>query len=325
MDKPEMKAVTGLLDHEANSQARYECLSEQIADVAAKCEAKETDMGMDNISDKVNLNINPSGGDGGFGGMGALAAMMMANRGDDSQSNIWASILPALMNQRNDGGFGGGNSVWPILLLALLRNGGGGLFGGGNVGDGGVAGVNVLDNLSDLRAAIPTTALENQNAILGAIAQQTLGNQQGFAGVKDSVQNTLLALSQAVAGINQNVSAQGCQTRETVKDDGEKTRALITTNQIADLQRQLSVAQLDARDERHHARAREIEVNVSQQVNQQQAQNQFQAQLQSQMAALTQLIHGVAINNNRSNQDILNLGTMLASGVQTPTTTQVNR
>lgn len=302
----EMKPVSGLLDHEANSQSRYECLSEQLKEVREACEAKETDMGMDNISDKVNLNINPGGSEGGLSG---LAALMMASRGDDSQSNIWASILPALMNQR-DGGFGG-NGIWPLLLLALLRGNGGGLFGGTDGGGGCAVGTNVLDNLSDIRAAIPTAALENQNAILSAIGAQTLGNQQGFAGIKDSVQNTLFALSQAVAGINQNVSAQGCQTRETVKDDGEKTRALITTNQIADLQRQLGVAQAAAQEERHHARVKEVEVNVTQQVNQQQQQAQFQAQQQEllrQFALLTGQVNVIGNQVARSTNDIVTVG-----------------
>lgn len=99
-------------------------------------------MGMDNISDKVNLNINPGGGDGGFGGSAGLAALMMANRGDDSQSNIWASILPALTNQ-DRGGFGGGmGGLLGLAALGLIfgRGGHGGLFGGGGSDDCGGSG-----------------------------------------------------------------------------------------------------------------------------------------------------------------------------------------
>ena len=210
------------------------------------------------------------------------------------------------------------------------RGRGGGLFGGDDGGSD-CAGHNVLqtlvENQGDIRAAIPTLALETQNAILSAIGRSELATQQGFANTKDAVQNSLFAVSQTLANINQNVSSQGCQTRETVKEDGEKTRSLITSNTIMDLQRQLGVAQADAKEERHLSRVREVEVNVSQNVNQQQAQAQFQTQLQAQFGQLFGALNTAVanINNNRSNQDILNLGTMLASGTQTPTTTQVNR
>lgn len=296
-------------------------------------------MGMDNISDKVNINV----GDGGGSGIGGMAAVIAA-LGNRNQGNDNAALIAALGNRNDDssnwaplmamagggGGWGnnGMNNIWPIILLALLGRGrGGGIFGGdGDCGGGGDA-VNqltlneVLAKLGTLEGAVPLASCEVQNSILeqtnaltNILNQNNIAQLAAQVNTKDTVQNaTAVLLNQG----NQNTQA----ILQAVAAVGTK----IDTNTIADLQRQLAVAQSKETEERHHSRIREVEVNVSQQVNQQQAQAQFQTQLQAQFGQLFNLLNGIAVNNNRSNQDILNLGTMLASGTQTPTTTQVNR
>lgn len=323
-----------LYRHEAKSQDRFENLKKEICDLREKYEAKDMSDGGVN-TDKVVVNTS-GGGEGG--GLSGLAALMMASRGDDSQSNIWASILPALTNQDR----GGMNQMWPLLLLLFARGGFGGIGGGGCGADGCAAGPgpaqaailqSLMDNLSDLRAQIPTTALETQNAIQQALSQLALGMQQGFAGIKDSVQNSLLALSQNLASLNQNMSSQGCQTREWVTQDGEKTRAYLVARfsqedatKIAEQNARIVALETRCDSDRRHADQTLVITNTNNAIaNQQQQQQQSESDRRHRelLAELRFIAVGNQVQLARNVNDTINFGTMAASGIQTTPTTQV--
>jgi hypothetical protein len=254
---------------------------------------EDLDMGINEQLDKININM--PGADGGMGGVSGILAAMMANK--------------------DQGGMG---TMWPILLLLLLRR-------GGLEGDvGAVAattGVDrceitaILSKLGDLQAAGPLstaqieTFLATQTGqISNQINQQSLFISQGFANLGDKVTNSATAvLAAGQASTNQIlVAIQG------VKDQA-------TQFEMSTLQRQLAVADSALLDERHSRRSRDVEVNVTQQVNQQQQQAQFQAQI----GGLLSAVQGLMLQNSRQAQDIVNLGTMTASGTQAAANTQV--
>lgn len=301
-------------------------------------------------SDKVNINV---GGEGGGNG-GAMAALVAA-LGNRNQSDNSAALIAALGSRNNDGANNlaplmammhnrddgdGMNNMWPLLLLLLGRGGrSGGLFGGDDGDAGGAIGASILQSLTegqgDIRAAIPTVALENQNAFLQSIARFELGTQQGFANTKDAVQNTLLALSQALSTVNQNVSSQGCQTREYVANDGDKTRALLVTRfsqedmtKIAEQNARIVALESNRDHDRRHNEATLQITNTNTAVA---AQSQFQQQQQQQFqidSALERAVGRITNSFNqtmlaRQGQDIVNLGTMTASGTQAAANTQV--
>lgn len=271
------------------------------------------------VTDKVNINL---GGEGGGGGYGASMAALVAALGNRNQGSDNAALIAALGN-RNDGhrgddgfGFGGGGILGLLAILGLLRGRGG--IGGG---DGSCEAASVspahaallqtlLEGQSDLKAEVPTVALETQNAIQQSIGAFALGTQQAFANLGDKVTNTGTINLQATLAGTKEVLAAICALG-----------AKIDSNTIMDLQRQLGVAQALAAEERNNHRVREVEVNVSQNVNQQQA----QAQLQTQIGALLAGFSGLSaqIQRVRADQDIVNLGTMVASGTQATTSTQV--
>lgn len=312
-------------------------------------EANEgTKMGMDNLSDKVNINL----GDGGRGGdSGAMAALVAAlgnrNQGDNSAALIAAlgnrnhsnelAPLMAMMANKDRGHDNGLGEMWPLLLLLMGRgNNGGGLFGGGDGnGNAGIAtGINALEGIAELRAAIPTVALENQNAIQHAISQLALAGQQGFSNTKDAVQNTLLALSQSLATVNQNVSSQGCQTREYVSNDGDKTRALLVTRfgqedatKIAEQNARIVALETRSDNDRRFA-----ETNLTISNNNTAVAAQAQGQQQQQQQQLIGLVGSLVPTVNaligdiqavKQGQVIFNSGTMAASGTQASANTKV--
>ena len=97
---------------------------------------------------------------------------------------------------------------------------------------------------------------------------------------------------------NQNLLA----TMQAINAVGSKVDASTITN----LQTELMEA-------RGFGRARESEVNVNQTVNQAQS----QAQTQQQLNGLSGLLSGLLVQQQRAAQDIINLGSMTGSGVQT--------
>jgi len=247
--------------------------------------------GIQDIADKININM--PGADGG--GMNGILAALMA--GKDS---------------------GGMKDIWPLALLFLLRR-------GGLEGDVGAvaaaAGVDrcevtaILSKLGDLQAAGPLSTaqiqafLESQTGqISNQISQQTLFISQGFANTGDKIQNG----NTAILAAGQLNTASILTAIQGVKDQA-------TTFEMNNLQRQLAVADSALLDERHSRRSRDVEVNVTQQVNQQQQQAQFQTQIGSLLAA----VQGLMVQSSRQAQDIVNLGTMTASGTQAAANTQV--
>lgn len=228
-------------------------------------------------SEKIenNIKLNPAG-DGGFP-LAALAAGGM-------------------------GGLGGNGMVGGLLLGALLRNGRGGLFGGEG-GDGCGPAIALTAKLGDIQGEI-CEAAGGVNQTLGALA---LGIQQAFA-----ITNV------GIAGISREVCEVGCSIKEAVFADGERTRALITAN--FNTERSEKINELNARvielqhAGRSSAHAREVEVNVTQQVNQQQAQQQQQRQFDDLRTCFLHLANDLQVVKNQA----INIGgTQLASPTNT--------
>lgn len=267
-----------------------------------------------------------------------IAALQKDNFGSE------AGMLAAMAG----GGFGNNNSWWPLLLLLGLGRGRGGLFGGD--GDGaGVAGLNnlqgaidtnaILSNLADIKAQVPLSACEVMGAITAAsndintqtlnqtlaLTQQAnqnqLSNVQNFANTGDKIDALSTAVAVGFGTVNTNIERTGWQVSQIVKDDGEKTRALITSNQIAELnriaaERQDEIIEL-RNDHRRQSDRHGIEIQMVQ------SNNQNQLQFQAQAQAINNLSNGLfgALQNIRSGNAAVNIG-----GTQqaNPTNTNTN-
>lgn len=310
---------------------------------------------MDGIaSDKVNIHVGggEGRGDGGAGLAAVIAALGNRNQGGDNAAllaalgnrnqNDMAPILAMLANRDDrrgdDGfGFGGGGILGLLAILGLLRGRGG--LGGGDEGcdnrDGDFARTAILQSLvegqADLRAQVPTAALEIQNAICRSIAELALGTQQGLSNVKDSVQAIGALNLSATQGVAKDVATGTLQTIIGINTDGDRTRALLVAQNEANLNRQLTVAQLESQECRIRGHVDNVENRVIQSTtvntNQQQQQWQYQRFDDERFSRLAGLVANIGnvVQRSRSDQDIVNLGTMLASGTQTPTNTQVGR
>ncbi len=339
---PTLESLSSQLHtHEGRSQARYE-------ELCSKLTSKEHKMGMDNVSDKVNINV---GDGGGSGGMAALIAAMNSGGGDN---NIPALI--AAMGNQNRNQDGGMNSMWPILLLALLGGRGrGGLFGGGDdcgpVAAGGVSPgqaallQTILENAAATRAAVPQTALETQIGIQTAVGALALGTQQGFANTGDKVQAALLAELAAISGTKDTIQNVGallsrdiCNVQSTVQTEACATRELVQAGTTAVLSR-IDRAEIDELRANRDRFERQVEINnlrstveVNQTVNQTQAQAQTQSQWQVQfqdignvLRRLNDRIDIVHQEQRSTNANIIagNTGAVV-TGAQTSTPTNVN-
>ena len=237
-----------------------------------------------------------------------------------------------MMMAGGDGGLGfggGGGLIGGLILGSLLRQGRGGLFGGE---DGAVVapGAQAQANMSlmqsigqvDKAVAVSTAAMEASQANQSIGLTNQFNNVTGslatrIEGVKDTVNSNSVALMQQLNTVNTNLLSGFNQTQQVVQNDGDKTRALITAQYEATLNRQLTdanaaVIALQNRFE-NAERARGIEVNTTTTVNQMQQ----QAQQQQQYGHLANLIYGLG-------QNITNGAINVGSGTLTANPTNTN-
>lgn len=267
-------------EHERASQARYESLSSKLDSPSIAHETK----GTTKMTEKIeNIIGTPSGhmyGDGlGLGGLG------------------------------------GGGIIGGLILGSLLGNRNG-LFGNNGVGGDAAVGLQntsntnaVLGAISDVKAAVPLTACQTQStveaaakditgqtlqqtiALNNAINQSQLAAAQGFASTGDKIDQLASATAVAFGLVNTNIERTGWQIAQTVINDGEKTRALITANQIAELNRIAQERQDEIIELRNNAARQNDRHGIEITMNNNQNQNQLQFQAQAQV--LNQLTHAL--------------------------------
>lgn len=275
------------------------------------------------MPDENVTNIFKSGSDSGLG----LAAL--------------APAAIAAMGGRHDGGSSAiGAGALGFVAGAVLGGNGNGLFG--NNRNGGADGLqssidtnSILTQIADVKAAVPLAEAQVQLALAGAQSditsqtlQQTIGltsqiNDAKAAGVAAANQNSLLlttgfantkdavdALSTQTAvgfgAINANIERTGWQLSREISADGEKTRALISSIDRENLNRQLTIAENALAEERGN-RGRDsdrhgIEINMINNQNQNQLQFQQQAQVLSTLSnGLVQALQSIHATNQAIN------------------------
>lgn len=218
----------------------------------------------------------------------------------------------------------GGGLLGGILAGALFGNGG--LNRAGAVGEGvvtpsqltaGLAGVTdalqtttVMQSLGDIKASVPLAESQVQLALAGTQSEITsqintslLATLQGQNLINKNVSDAIAASLASQNNLNVNILQTGTANLMATKDsqfalsnlitaDGEKTRALITANQISELQR-LAAERQDEIIELRNSAARDrdrsaIEITMTNN------QNQNQMQFQQQAQALVTLGHCLA-------------------------------
>lgn len=291
--------------HENRSQWRYEELMALVN--------KPKENSMDGVnSDKVNINLGEGrgGGSDGLGAMAAIAALGQRNE-----------------NRRDDGGFGG-NGLLGIAALAMLRRGFGDDGDGRGHNDGLTpAGAALIQNIAQGVNQNGTSILEGQSEIQQTLHSMSLGILAGFGNLKDAVQNFGLANLLATKDVGRDVATGTLSTQIAINTDGDRTRALITAQETADLRQRLTVAELQSVEERARGHADRNSHNVTQTVVQ--GQQQTQAQWQQQRFDDERFTRFAAVIGNqvmaaRQGQDVINFGgTMTASGTQAAANTQV--
>lgn len=226
-------------------------------------------------------------------------------------------------NDGMTGGLGGG------LLLGLLL-GRGGLLGNNAAVDSNLVTTTdlVQQTLGDIKASIPYNEAQVQLALAGMAANltnQATMNSQHISSELSAAQlqaaTTAALITRDIAAVDTNVDRQSTAIQIAINADGEKTRALITANQIADLNQRLTVAQLENAENRAINREQANSHNVTTTVNT----NQQQAQLQSQRQdfLLNTLVNGFGQLARATNSNVV-VGSTGVGTSQTANPTNVN-
>jgi hypothetical protein len=255
------------------------------------------------------------------------------------KGNKMAEVLnpSGMMMAGGDSGLfgGGGGLIGGLILGSLLRNNGN-LLGGDGAGGAVLrsppeqvqANMSIMQSLGaiDKSVAVSTAAMEasQANQTIGITSQLnniTSSLASRVDGVKETVNAGTMVLAQQLNGVQQQIMENRYELSKDITTDGDKTRALITSQYEATLNRQLSdanaaVIALQAKLD-NGVVARGVEVNTTNNINQMQQQQQQQTQF----AQLAGLIYSLG-QQIRSNNEAINVG----SGTLTanPTNTNTN-
>lgn len=222
------------------------------------------------------------------------------------------------------GGVFGGDASGIVMGLLLGRLG---LFGNQN-GDGCVTNETInQQTLGDIKAAIPYNEAQVQLALAGAQAALSSQASADTQYLSNQTQQLALAQMQLAAGLSReitavdtNVDRQSTAIQQAIYADGERTRQLITSNRISDLEQQLTVAQLGSAEQRAINREITNTNTITIGMNQQQAQQQQQMQaLQWQLNQLCGAFGQVA----RATNSQVVVGSTGVAGTQTANPTNV--
>jgi hypothetical protein len=243
-----------------------------------------------------------------------------------------------MMSGGGDGLFGGGGGlIGGLILGSLLRNNNGGLFGneGAAAFSGRIPPEQATANMSlmqsigqvDKAVAVGTAAMEASQAAQSAGIVSQLNNVASSLasrtdGVKETVNAMAMVLAQQLNGVQQQVMTNRYELAKDVNTDGDKTRALITAQYEASLNRQLTdsnarVVALETRRELDE-RSRGIEVTTTNNINQMQQQQQQHAQYGQLYNALWGLSQSI-----RENNSAINVGSGTQTSTNTPTNTNI--
>jgi hypothetical protein len=234
------------------------------------------------------------------------------------------------------GGGGGGGLIGGLILGSLLRNNGN-LFGGN--GEGAASAVlrsppeQIAANMSLMQSiGAVDKAVSNSTATMEASqATQTLGITSQLNsvtsslagrvdGVKETVNAMAMVLAQQISGLSQTTMENRYELSRDISNDGDKTRALVTAQYEAALNRQLSdanaaVVALQNRFD-NAERSRGIEVTTTNNINQMQQQSQQQQQYGQLYSAIWGLAQQIQNTNSAIN---VGSGTQTANPLNTNT------
>lgn len=244
------------------------------------------------------------------------------------------------------GGLGTGSGlIGGLILGALLRNNGN-LFGTDGVGGAvlrnppeqnqanmdlmasiGAVDKSVAVNQAAMEAsqATQTGMLSNQissvaSALTNTVTTQAMQTNGAIAGVKDAVNGNSVALMSLINGVDKNVLTAQNVITSAISNDGDKTRALLTQQYEAALNRQITDAnaRIVALENRRELDAvqRGVEVNTTNNINQMQQQQQQQAQYANLYNALWGLSQSIRSTNEAIN---VGSGTLTANPANTNT------
>lgn len=307
-----------LPEHEAASQHRYEDLKHII---------KENKMQVPEVNYFAGTGAGggmagAGGGLGGFAGA-ALGSLLLGNRG--------------LLGNNGVGG------VEPCVTPMQLQTATGSIIDAGQNNQ-------IMGMLQGIATSVPVAEGQVQLALAQSTGQLSnqintnlVSNTQGFANtqlgiataaaniiavgetVKDTVNATSAATQLAIA----NSVAQGLQNTNflatQVRDDGDKTRALIVAQNEAGLRNEITALQIRLQEQQNESRARGTEVNVTQTVNQNQMQLQAQQQQQQQAILLNNLCqHIMGLQNAVATNSNLIIGNTGATTTGAQTSNPVN-
>lgn len=175
-------------------------------------------------------------------------------------------------------GFFGGDGIWALVLLALLFGGNNGWGGFGNNGYNNLATTDYISseftqrdinsgfqntnnlissgfsdnatNICNLRSDVLTGNMGLQNSILDSKYASAIGDSNTQRDILLQTTQLENQLSTVALSNQAHIDSCCCDIKSLIREDGDKTRALITENTIQDLRDRLTAAKDVISDQR---------------------------------------------------------------------------
>lgn len=152
--------------------------------------------------------------------------------------------IAAVSGDKNDGIFGGDSSGFIVLILFLIMLSGGAGFGWGGNGNGALTRAELAQGFADNTVVRKLDGV-TQGLCDGFYAQNTT-MLNGFNGLGQEIANNRFAQQNCCCNIERNIdsvkyeNAQNtCAIVNAIKEDGDKTRNLLTQSEIQALRDKL--------------------------------------------------------------------------------------
>jgi len=246
---------------------------------------------------------------------------------ENFMAHISTDGIPFITGGNNNDGFGNGGLLGTLLAVSLLGRGGLGGIGGNNWGNDGIGGnggaavlnAGTLDTiqqtLGDIKASVPLAESQVQLALSNSMASLTNQINQGTGAVLAGQGSAALAASvyanqaaRDTCAIGAEIARESTAVQMAMKEDGEKTRALITANYIADLNSKNVILANEISDLKASAERATAQHSTTITMTNNQNQNQLQFQQQAQVLnQLTGVLAGMQQSIHATNQAI-NIG-----------------
>jgi len=230
--------------------------------------------------------------------LGGTSDMSNLFGSNDGSGFVMGALLGRLLFNNNQDGYGSNRPATADQIESIQANNNAMLL----LKDIQDSSQEVISSVNNASQTNLIQQLQNQIANLQGQGDIKSAIAVGQANIVNEIHESASDINHQINNVNTNLLVGFNNVTREINSDGDKTRALITANMITELNNEIA-------DLRTRAAVQDNGINITNNINQQ----QIQSQQQQQIGQLTTVLSGLVGEIQRTNQSVVNLGTMTGS------------